>query len=144
MSDIAPVPVAPNDKWKPIDTAPKDGSVITVGLADGATWIVSTGVWELPKARWFTWCNGQPTHWLPAELKPPPKPTPEQVAAQVDVLRMRNAFTKLLYKHATQAPDRGFLHSLELNPGDLAFPDRWQAWSKVVDDEFPLLLKEMP
>ncbi len=142
MSDL--VPVAPNDKWKPIDTAPMDGSVITVGVADGSTWIVSKGVWELPKARWFSWCSKQPTHWLPDQAAPVTPATPEETACQVDMLRIRSTLISLCYKQFTQPPCLEFLQWLQKNPDDIAFPERYQEWAKYVDEEFPLMLKEMP
>lgn len=73
-------------KWRPIETAPKDGTRIIVGKAvDGDMWWASSAYWfhepcpHQPRCKPGThqgWTNGAdtlapPTHWMP--LPPPPK-----------------------------------------------------------------------
>ncbi len=61
-------------EWQPIETAPKDGSMVIVALLDalgGVAW-VSNAVFVDRDARWSNksfWLY-QPTHWMP--LPEPP------------------------------------------------------------------------
>lgn len=70
------------DEWKPIETAPKDGTSILVGAPE---WEPELCSWR--NDCWFRgWCAGglrsdtygpdfDPTHWMP--LPPPPRPDDE-------------------------------------------------------------------
>lgn len=67
-------PPAPSP-WRPIESAPKDGTPVLVGWNAGG-WEPSKchcedGVWgHLTHEMGFLPCDPQPTHWLP--LPPPP------------------------------------------------------------------------
>jgi hypothetical protein len=71
-------------EWKPIETAPKDGTPILALYADAwgmrrySVRYWSTGNWESGKEGWSDeWRQlrkDQPTHWQP--LPPPPGDTP--------------------------------------------------------------------
>lgn len=69
------------DDWRPIETAPKDGTLVEIMAEDfgpyemvwnpaGYNWLVSSspGLWEDVGGN-FTWCDerpeGAPTHWRP-------------------------------------------------------------------------------
>jgi hypothetical protein len=59
-------------RWRPIETAPRDGTTILVGRWDGAMATIYNDHWaEEPGC----WCDSspsfQPTHWMP--LPEPPK-----------------------------------------------------------------------
>ena len=59
--------------WRPIETAPRDGTRVLVGWADGAPleiahWQEGSGAFSLSDAWEF---SPQPTHWMP--LPEPPK-----------------------------------------------------------------------
>lgn len=63
------------DVWQPIETAPRDGTVITLTNAERnevywMQWNAINSVWVCPYGR-FTWIDGGPTHWrtLEAELR---------------------------------------------------------------------------
>lgn len=82
-------------KWKPIETAPKDGSwILLCGGSINYGW-VGDGEPSCVSGQWTTWLNGatasghwqfawydggfygeyeNPTHWAP--LPPPPEPSP--------------------------------------------------------------------
>lgn len=71
------------DDFRPIDTAPRDGTLVEVYAdgdgpfvmrwnASGTNWLVSKqpGIWEAADAA-FTWCEDDgmgPTHWRPATV----------------------------------------------------------------------------
>jgi hypothetical protein len=59
-------------QWQPIETAPKDGSIIivaapAVGAARWSHFREPAGYWE-----WFSGGRCRPTHWMP--LPSPPEP----------------------------------------------------------------------
>lgn len=59
-------------EWRPIETAPKDGTEVLVQMAPK---VIRLGWYFKPSSRTEGWCdeNGKriiPTHWLP--LPPPP------------------------------------------------------------------------
>jgi len=61
-------------EWKPIASAPRDGTEILVGLHDGSVAVV----WWGRYGREIGWTDGDylmtwPSHWMP--LPPPPKAT---------------------------------------------------------------------
>lgn len=66
-----------NGEWKPIETAPKDGTEIIAYCSDSMGGFISVALCILIDMR-LTWvrhgryvCN--PTHWMP--LPPPPQAT---------------------------------------------------------------------
>lgn len=66
--------------WKPIETAPKDGTIVLLGWDDDCH-IPSVGCFNVNKGLWYCdrqwrWEDGHmkecpPTHWMP--LPEPPK-----------------------------------------------------------------------
>lgn len=82
------------DKWQPIETAPKDGTEIIVGMDMATVWVVHVafwvqvdedmklmGDWSDSDTGWWSYIRGsvtqeklegiyEPTHWMPLP-KPP-------------------------------------------------------------------------
>lgn len=64
--------------WQPIETAPKDGTMLLLGgvdFVDTGSFSVETGLWfdsRGPGYEWEVWGRGElsPTHWMPTP-KPP-------------------------------------------------------------------------
>lgn len=72
--------------WKPIETAPRDGTLVDLWFAnEGETWRVTDCAWHdnafLDKGAWMTPRDGviiapvglpwiQPTHWMPMPSGP--------------------------------------------------------------------------
>lgn len=58
-------------EWQPIETAPRDGSVIQVRQGHWGPFHVrwTAGIWKAVE-----YSAGRPTHWQP--LPEPPEPTP--------------------------------------------------------------------
>ena len=65
------------DKWQPIETAPKDGSIVTTGRKSWAEWMdplyplsskFDGGKWLTDFGDKVGWApfDPQPTHWLPS------------------------------------------------------------------------------
>lgn len=69
-------PAAPSPGWKPIETAPKDGTKI-LGAAGGRVEIVAHAQHKTARAPWRenyslgSICFHQPTHWMPLPEPPP-------------------------------------------------------------------------
>lgn len=63
-------------EWKPIETAPKDGSPVLAFFGprhiEGVFWDDAPGVWCFYSDGDITFPYKQPTHWMP--LPEPPKP----------------------------------------------------------------------
>lgn len=60
--------------WRPIATAPRDGTAILVGRDGGPTeWHTQLGAWCAAESRWIcsssTWFR-DPTHWAPIPEPP--------------------------------------------------------------------------
>lgn len=81
-----PLPFVAPDLWRPIETAPKDGTVILVAITGGRRDTIVTAYWEPDTKEWwlantdyddyFASCIaeimiGEVTHWMP--LPEPPK-----------------------------------------------------------------------
>lgn len=65
-------------EWKPIDTAPKDGTVVLVYTKDGCTQMHGGEIWPCKhfKGDWWVEAGGEcyttctPSHWMPLPLPP--------------------------------------------------------------------------
>lgn len=68
-------------EWQPIETAPKDGTLILCGALGSD--VLAGGVWEDKYKGWFTTFGGDiyPTHWKHTELPTPPKK--EQLSEEI-------------------------------------------------------------
>ena len=69
-------------EWKPIETAPKDGTLILVYEPDNESWPIRSARWSqspYPPGRWdwfyvYDDCLGEaPTHWMPLPSPPETK-----------------------------------------------------------------------
>jgi len=73
------MPAMPH-QWQPIETAPKDGTVILIAEFTRPVWSVVSAKWckEWHEPSWDTISKhclyNNPTHWMP--LPPPPAPSP--------------------------------------------------------------------
>jgi len=74
---------AAQPQWLPIDTAPKDGTPILIGI-EGAEYHASKAWWDDEKALWLinerpcVYIPLQPTHWMPLPT-PPEQPALEKL-----------------------------------------------------------------
>lgn len=64
------------NEWQPIETAPKDGTVILLAAKGLEDWIQMTGSWAvIREIDWYFvgggWMGVNPTHWM--KLPEPPK-----------------------------------------------------------------------
>lgn len=55
--------------WQPIETAPKDGEYILIGMHFGHRFYVQSSFWIA--SEWAGWDYRKPTHWMP--LPEPPE-----------------------------------------------------------------------
>ncbi len=64
---------APPSGWRPIETAPKDGTTILVGRWDDGMPMIYSDHWS---GAGECWCDSspsfQPTHWVPLDTLPEP------------------------------------------------------------------------
>lgn len=63
--------------WRPIETAPKDGTLVLLHDPRAAKRRVKTGSWLPPEAGWAVYgfkdvhgCFFEPTHWQPLPAPP--------------------------------------------------------------------------
>jgi len=84
---LVPCPAVASPAWQPIETAPKDGTVVlgwsgvwSVGMPETVLWLD-----RAERSGWFTYAGhhrfmNQPTHWMPLPAPPLPAVRPQEEA----------------------------------------------------------------
>lgn len=101
--------------WRPIETAPKDGTLVDLWVCDGSVgdrladcqWLGGKWFWRYPTA---SEVSSTPTHWQP--LPPPPPSEPEHF------VRIESPYASL--QHMSDEADRLMREAVALKPEHLA------------------------